>query len=330
MATLLDIKNKVRRITKMATTTQLSDAELLVYINTFLTEDLPSRIQTFDLNKTIKFATTPYVDVYTTTTGNFDLNLKDFKDVIISLERPVYVSGDEIFLSQSPNEFYNIYPMNKLHGEIGTGDGVTLVFTYTLPNKVLHNSVIIGTLNAIGEAIIIRDLPNIDSFGREKNVGTLRDQGNNNVGNIDYLTGEIDITYGGAPKDGEAITYEFDAYSYSQPEAMLYYDNKLTLRPVPDQVYEVQFQARTKPDALVNDIDYPLIKEWWQYIALGAAKKILEDLSNYEAIQNLMPEFEKQESLVTTKSDLIRGKEAPATIFNTVMTPDPYGWYYRG
>jgi len=330
MATLLDIKNKVRRITKMPSTNQLSDANLLVYINTFLTEDLPNTIQVFDLNKTIKFATTPYVDTYSTTTGNFDLNLKNFKDYIISIDQPIFSSGDKIFFSQSPDEFYNIYPKNKLSGTIGTGDGATVNFTYTLPNKVLHNSVIIGTLNAAGEALIVRDLPNTDSFGREANAGTLRDQANNNLGTIDYLTGEIDVTFGAAPKDSESITYEFDAYSYSQPEGMLYYDNKLTLRPVPNQVYEIEFQARIRPDALVNNTDTPLIESWWQYIAYGAAKKIFEDLSNMEGVQMIMPEFERQRDLVCTKSDLIRYKEAPGTIFNTIVTPYPYNWYYHG
>jgi len=330
MATLLNIKNKVRRITKMPTDTQISDADLLLYINTFLTEDLPNRIQTFDLNKTIKFATTPYVDAYKTTTGNFDLNLKDFKDMVISMDQPIYVSGHQIFFTQSPEEFYAIYPMNKLHGEIGIGDGVTTAFTYTLPNKVLHNSVIIGTLNANGEALIVRDSPETDAFGREANTGDMLDQAGTDIGDINYLTGVLDVTFGAPPAANEKITYEFDAFSYSQPEAMLFYDNTLTLRPVPDEVYEVQFNARIKPDALVNNDDTPPIESWWQYIALGAAKKIFEDLSNFEAIQNMMAEFEYQESLVMTKSDLARSKQAPATLFNSVTWSNPYGWYYHG
>ena len=330
MSTLLDIKNKVRRLTKMPTDTQITDAELLVYINTFLTQDLPNRIQTFDLERSVRFATTPYVDAYSTTTGDFVLNLKDFKDIYIALDRPVFVSGDQIFFTQSPNEFYNLYPENKLHGEIGTGDGVETNFTYTLPHKILHRSLILGTLNAGGEALIVYDLPNTDAFGREANQGTLRDQASNNLGTINYLTGEIDVTFGAAPADGEVITYEFDAFSSSKPEAMLFYDNKLILRPVPDQVYEVKFQIRKAPDALEDNADTPPIKAWWQYIAYGAAKKIFEDLSNMEAVQNIMSEFERQESLVMTKSDLVRSKQAPGTIFNTVLLPNPYGWYYHG
>jgi hypothetical protein len=199
-----------------------------------------------------------------------------------------------------------------------------------LPNKVLHNSVIIGTLNANGEALIVRDVPIVDAFGRESKKGNMLDQAGNDIGDIDYLTGVLDVTFGVAPADGENITYEFEAFSDSQPEGILFFDNTLTLRPVPDEVYEVQFQARVTPDPLVNDVDTPPVKAWWQYIALGAAKKIFEDLSNYEAIQNITGEFQHQESLIMTKSDLARSKQAPATMFNTVVLSNPYGWYYNG
>lgn len=336
MATLANIKTKVRKLTKKPSVTQISEASLLEYINDFYLYDFPQIVQTSDLFKHESFSTTPYVDSYSTTDGNFILNLKDFKDFVIMTDSPIYVGGRLVKLFQDPTTFYNHYGQVKTMGSIGTGDGVTTNFTYTLPPYVLHNSVLIGTLNAGGEALIARDLPTADAYGRESGVGTMRDNGDNNIGNINYLTGALDVTFGAAPANGEDISFEYYKFNPSMPTGVLLFDNTLTLRPIPDKVYEVKLKVRVQPTAFVNDVDFPLIKEWWQYIAYGSAKKILEDSSDMEGVNRIMPEYERQKILVMRKTNLNKSKDSTYTIYkgsgnlaDDVSPSNPW-FYYNG
>lgn len=315
MSTFQRIKEKVRLLTKKYSPTQISEASLKNYVNDFYLYDFPQIVQTGDLYSNISFSTTPYVDSYSTTTGNFILNLKDFKDFVVMTDQPVYLSGREIRLFQNPQDFFKNYSQTKHLGTIATGDGVTTNFTYTLPTTVLHKSVLIGTLNAAGEAIIARDVPNTDTYGREANTGVLVDNGNNNIGTINYITGAIDLTFGAAPASGTDITYEMFPFQATTPSGILFFDNIFTLRPVPDKVYEVKLQVRILPTEFDNDADMPVIKEWWQFIAYGAAKKIFEDSSDSEGVNQIMPEFERQKLFVMRKTHLNKSKDRSSTIY---------------
>jgi len=329
MSTFLNIKNKVRLLTRRPSTTQISDASLKEYINTFYLYDFPQMVQTSDLFKNISFSTTPYVDKYSTTTGNFILNLKNFKDFVVMTDKPVYLAGSQIRMFQDPENFYNNYRQVKTLGSIGTGDGATTNFTYNLPTKILHNSVLIGALNAAGEGLIARDLPNTDTYGREANTGTLRDNGDNNIGTINYITGAIDVTFPSAPAAGESINYEMFPFQATIPDGILFFDNTFTLRPVPDKVYEVKLQVRVQPTEFDLDADTPLIKEWWQFIAYGAAKKLLEDSSDHETIAQIMPEYERQKIFVMRKTHLNKSKDRTSTIF-TGAENLTNSWFYYG
>jgi hypothetical protein len=336
MTTVADIKKKIRYLTQSLSTTQISEATLLEYINTFYLYDFSQIIQVSDLRKNVSFTTTPYVDSYSTTSGNYIYNLKDFKDAVIVTDAPVYLSGNKISLYQDPTTFYLNYNKTKTLGSIGTGDGATTNFTYTLPTKVLHNSLIVGSLNVAGEGIMAHDVPNTDTFGRESNNGTMHDNADTNIGTINYLTGELDVTFATAPADGEDVTYELYQFQASVPSGILFFDNTFTLRPVPDKVYEVKLQARVQPTELTLDTDSPLIKEWCQFIAYGAAKKILEDRSDIESVNRISPEFERQKILVMRKTSLNKSKDSTGTIFSgssNLASPGGspfYGPYFNG
>ena len=324
MTTLADIRDKVRKLTKRPVATQITDVSIDKYINTFILYDFPQEVQTFDLTQNIEFCTTPYVDKYSTTVGAYIYNLQDFKNMTVSLNNPVYVAGRQVFLSQDQTEFYNLYSPDKDLGIIGTGDGIVTNFTYTLQPKVLHSSVVIGTLNAAGEALIAVDVPNTDTYGREANTGELRDQSEVAIGTIDYITGAIDVTFGVAPKAGASVTYEAKSFMEDLPRSVLFFNNEFILRPVPDKVYEVKFQVEVLPTELINVGDSPDIKQWFQFIAYGAAIKILQDNSDFETVQHLMPEFINQKMLVSRRTSRIKSKEESKTIYNSSFYPYTY------
>jgi len=329
MSTFAKIKEKVRLLTKRTQVSQLSEASLKEYVNTFYLYDFPQIVKTRDLKKNISFATTPYVDAYSTTNGAYILNLKDFVDFVVTTDTTVYVSGQQIQLFQSPEQFNNTYYSTKARGSFGTGDGVTTNFTYTLPTKVLHRSVILGSVNAAGAALIVKDEPDTDAFEREANTGELRDQANNNIGTINYITGAIDVTFPSAPANGEDITYELFTFNPSLPTGILFFDNTFTLRPVPDKVYEVKLEVSVQPGEFDLDTDVPLVRQWWQFIAYGTAKKILEDSSDYEMLANIMPEYDRQKILVMRKTERDLSKERSKTIYNTSQNI-ANDWRYYG
>jgi len=331
MSTVAKIKTKVRRLTKRPSTTQISEAQLLEYINDFWINDFPQLIQTDDLTGPISFTTTPDVAVYDSTTGDFTLNLKDFTDKIVDLDGPVYLSGQPILLSRSPKEFYAMYPTTKYEDNLGSGDGVTTIFSFTLSTKLVAKTVIIGTLLATNEAVTVYDEPVVDTYGRASVTGLLYDMNENIVGDINYLTGVANVTYPTAPGDGKTITYEAEVYQSSRPDTMLFYNGEFTLRPIPDKVYEVKFQARVQPDEFTLDTDSPTVKQWWQYIAYGTAKKILEDLGDMEAVERIMPEFMNQQEQVNAKTNLQYEKESTSTIYDRNPYPRiPYPWRING
>ena len=329
MPTLAEIKTKVRLLTQNPSTTQISDALLVDYINTFYLQDFPQIIQTTDLCKNISFNTTPNLSTYSTTDGAFGFNLFNYKNIAIVTDQPVYLAGREIRLYKDPKNFYDNYNQEKTLGSIGTGDGATTNFTYTLPSKILHKSVLIGTTNNLNEAMIARDFPSVDVYGREAFIGDMFNNASINIGAIDYLSGELDITFLQAPDDGADITYELFKYQASRPTGILFFDNKFTLRPVPDKVYEVKLQIREQPTILINDTDSPVIGEWWQYIAYGAAKKIFEDRADSEGVNRITPEFNRQKILVMRKTNLNKSSDRTATIF-TGCDNISNSWYRSG
>ncbi len=73
----------------------------------------------------------------------------------------------------------------------------------------------------------------------------------------------------------------------------------------------------------------PVLKEWWQYIAYGAAKKIFEDRMEMESVQMIMPEFKTQERLCLRRTLVQYANERTATIY-TESSGSANGWGWWG
>lgn len=325
MSTLAEIRAKVRILAKVQSALNIVDNDVDEYINSFYRYDMPQELDLFELRKNISFCTTPYLDVYSNTAGNFNVNLKDFKDLIVSVNNPIYLAGNRIYLTQSQIEFYEMYPKSKSLGIVGSGNGATVAYTLNMSNSILRRSVVIGSRDGDGNALIITDEPNTDDFGREAITGNLLNQANVNSGTINYQTGAIVINFAVAPADGEPITYELETFGTSIPDTILFFNNQFILRPVPNKVYEVKIQVDQVPDLLVNDADEPIVNQWSQLIAYGAAIKLLQDYGDIEAAQTLSYEYDNQLTLVTRRTSKIRAKETAKTIYNSKMVK---GWWY--
>jgi hypothetical protein len=132
---------------------------------------------------------------------------------------------------------------------------------------------------------------------------------------INYYTGQFVVTFLAAPGNGLAINSQCVPTSVGLPQMLLFYDNHFVVRPVPDQPYRVQFEVYVRPDALLATNQQPQLNEYWQYIAYGSARKILQDRMDIETVNLIEPEYKKQENLCLRRTIVQYTNERTATIY---------------
>lgn len=305
LATLENIRNKVRKLTRSPSVLQLTDDDLDNYVNTFILYDFPNHLHLFDLKTTFTFYTQPYIDTYATSNNPTD-PMYNFKNTTISTDQPAYCAGYRLMWSQSREQFYNIYPFVNMVQSIGqSGDGINMTFTGTLSAvPILRNNVTFTAKTALNTGVSVID----------DGIGNLKDS-TGIVGAINYVTGAYHFDFAVAPAAGQQIFSETVPYQPQRPFAMLFYDNAFVLRPVPDNVYPVSIEVYKRPTQLLLTTDIPEAEQWWQYIAYGAAKKVFEDRSDPDSVAAIMPEFSMQETLVLRRTIMNMNKERTSTIY---------------
>jgi hypothetical protein len=350
--TLTQIQQKIRRLTRSPSEAQLTTADLNNYINTSVLYDFPEHLRTFNLRTTFTFYTNPGQDVYNTDIASFagatNNPLYNFQNKYISVHQPYYIGGYSSFFSQSQEQFYAIYPKVTNIASPGlTGNGTAGPFTGVinssqaittpgivqnislLQNQVLFNAIgTPGTGEEIGLALV--DVPVVDpTTGVKLNIGNLFDPNSaayaaalanpptvvNTNNFINYLTGFFTINFSMATVAGTKINSMSVPQILTIPQAILYYSNQFVLRPVPDQVYAVNFEVYQRPTALLAENQVPELEEYWQYIAYLAAKKIFEDRMDMDSVQMIMPELKKQEALCARRTLVQYTNERTATIY---------------
>jgi len=317
--TLSAIETKVRRLTRSPSTDQLSQADLDNYINTSVVYDFPETLRTFNLRTEFTFFTNPGQDQYNTDITSFagatTNPLYNFQNQYLTIHPPFYIAGFPTLLSQSPEQFYGLYPKVNSISSIGTfGNGSSGPFTgvintsqtysppglvqvtYLVQGQVLFSAVgTPGTSEIVGMAMV--DIPVVDPVtGFKINIGNLYDANSSAYqaalrtpptvvdpnNNINYITGAFIVNFPQATVVGTQITSQTLPQVAGLPQSILYYSNIFTIRPIPDQSYRINFEVYQRPTALLASNQSPELEEYWQYIAYLAAKKIFEDRSDLD------------------------------------------------
>ena len=118
------------------------------------------------------------------------------------------------------------------------------------------------------------------------------------VGTINYITGVYSLTFTSAPKSGVTVYAQIVPYTPAIPDTILFYQDEFWVRPVPDQPYCIEIEVSIRPTELLSGTEMPDLTQWWQYIAIGAARKILIDRLDFETANMLEAEFNDQESKI--------------------------------
>ncbi len=120
---------------------------------------------------------------------------------------------------------------------------------------------------------------------------------------INYFTGEItNLFFPEAIPEGNNINVQCYFFQTGLPRGILFYNNTLTLRSPPDQAYLVELDAYLSPAAFLTSSDAVAFGYMSEYIARGAARKILSDTGDVEQFQFYEPLFREQELLVWKRS----------------------------
>lgn len=331
ISTLAAIQTKIRRLTRSPSEALLTTSQINEAVNTFYLYDMPEHLRLFDLHTTITFYTAPNIDTYDPvaisdpTSPFYDPTspLYDFNNRYITVNQPVYIAGYNSLYLQSRETLFSIYPLVSSIARIASsGDGVTTAFSGTLTNiPVLANDVLFTSVDANNDGLVLRDVPISSEFGNLYVPNDLT----TSYGLINYLTGTFSFDFPTAPASGEAIYSQTLPYNASLPQAVLYYDGKFIVRPVPDKVYPITLEAYQRPTELLDTSQNPELKQWWQYIAVASSIKILYDRMDLETIEKLMPYFKEQEQLVLRRTIVQNTTQRTQTIY--AQQTGFYGWW---
>jgi len=342
MTALVDLdmmRNTTRRLTARYTPAQMTDTQIDKYLNLFMTLMLPEHFKNIKLTKPYVFYTIPNVDTYDFVyQGGLETNPDGSPTPgNILINPPVYCQGYILRYYQDKSMFYNRWPKLTVNQQIGVGDGTAGPYSGTIPTStpflraqvdifgnVTEAGVVISAFDNSGFNYVITDVPLANS-----NVGNLVDSIGNVIGTVDYLSGAFSFTVSTTSIPTSATIYaSVVPYQSSRPTDVIFYNQQITFRPVPQQIYQVEFQISQQPLQMIADNSAPELAEWYLFICAGAAKLIYAEFPDPEGMEYLMPIWQEQLQLAQRRTLKQLGTQRAQTIFS--QTGRPLAGYFLG
>lgn len=213
-------------------------------------------------------------------------------------------------------------------------------FIQNIPVTSVLPAVYFTSIAADGSSVVISDSGQF--LDTNVNYGLLMQPGKAPFGNLplnagpnpDYSTTQNTINYftgvatnvyfpAGIPA-GENIIGQCYYFQTGLPRGILYYNNTLTLRAPPDRQYLVEIDAYLSPCAFFSTSAAIPFAYMAEYIARGAARKLLSDTGDVEQFMFYEPLFKEQELLVWKRSQ----RQWTATRTETLYSQGAgNGWY---
>lgn len=287
--TLSEIRSKTRQLSGRLSVVETSNDQIDEYINKYFQYEFPAAVK---LNRN-----------YTTFEFNTEYGVKeyDFSDEYTNFVPEASLDRMTIEVFQDPDSFYALNPESVQRYSTWSGDGATVTFTNTYSSNVPIKR----------GSVIVDDTVEIftDSISGALGVLTGSEGG---AGTVDYVTGDVSVTFITAPVDGQAVQCSFIQHSLGQPSAVMMFNNKFTFNPVPDKAYRFQIKAWSllyvKPvtgsikQVFTLATDRPLQDEWGPTIALGASRRIASDTGEMDRYGELTALYQEQINLILTRT----------------------------
>ena len=234
IGTLQDIIVKIRRLTVSGNSNQITNSQIIDYINSFYLYDLPAYARILKLQDKYYFNTIKGIDTYA-----FD------SEGYTTIQQPVYCMKREIKLFQDPWSFWGVNYNWQFQQNFATGSGITGPYTGTVQSTPIIRSVnndptstsypiskvqniLITANNTLGDTQNVTDVPNSATTGILIDTST----GATLPGSsINYNTGAITITFATAVPSGEPIQIQYNPATMSIPLSILFF-HLFVLRPL--------------------------------------------------------------------------------------------------
>ncbi len=234
-------------------------------------------------------------------------------------------------------------------GIISTGNNTDPILSDTItaatsipqvPVTSVDSAVFITSIDATGANVIVQDSGQF--LAGNINYGLLMVPGKAPNGNlplgaysttentISYLTGVANVTFPVAIPAGNNITAQCYFFQTGLPRSVLFYNNVLTLRVPPALQYVVELDAYLSPAAFLNTQSAIPFGYMAEYIARGAARKILSDTLDEEQFNFYEKLFVEQRNLVWKRSQRIWTSNRTQTIYSVGNQSGTNGWNNYG
>ncbi len=215
-------------------------------------------------------------------------------------------------------------------------DGGAVVDSFGIGSNTTVGQLLFIQQNAVGNNVYL-DVSNIQQSAIP-NLSPLGGQQNANIpnttyppspltpqycGTVNYVTTQFTVNFPVAPAAGTNINVWASTYQVGRPYNLLFWNNEFTIRPVPDNVYLCEVETYQTPTQFMQTTNHPILNQWWQYIAYGAAMEILRDRQDMEGVENLREGFKRQEAMVLERQAIEEIQQPNITLFNS--TQQGYG-----
>lgn len=331
----------VRRIIKTPSDQVISNDLIGDYLNRFYVYDMPERLQLFELHRQYTFLTRPNVFEYQAPFF-FDANgLNNGIPQYQNFRPPCYADGVQMGYFQNNEQFYNLYPELVLNETPLVGDGGVGPYDITLS----RSPILRGFVDDLGNLLPYVYITALETDGTQMYVV---DNGQGQLiqtdetfqygplgapqapillagSAVDYVNGTITGILFPEPVPVDApINLQTSPFSSGFPRVMLFYNNIFKLYPVPDRPYKIQVEADITPAAFLTTADAVPFAYLSEYLARGAARKMLSDTGDYEQFQFYEPLFREAENLALRRTSRQRAVMRTPTIFSGQTQANSY------
>ena len=262
---------------------------------------------------------------------------------------PIYCDGVEMGWYQSNDQFYKVFPEFVNNEFPIQGDGTTGPFTVSFGRNPILQGFIddLGSLlpyvfitafdaagnrqyivdssfkNSSGQGILIQTDSTFQNIIGANLTGGYPPTGGGS-GTVDYVNGTATFSFASAVPNGSNIETQTSPFSAGFPRICLFFNNIFKLYPVPDRSYKIQVDAHVTPSVFFNTTSAIPFAYMSEYLARGAARKILSDQGDYDQMQFYEPLFREQENLVLRRTSRQNSTQRTPTIFSAQTNTNPF------
>ncbi len=346
---LSDAITKARELTGSSDSFQLTNAKIAMHMHSFYSYDLPAKFRSLKLK-----------DIYTFTTNIGQEVYPFNSELYITVDQPCYCAKREIKLFNDPRQFYGVNYNWQQINTFTTGNGTTGPYNgFTIakpmvasvnndpgpmgipnlyfPQSRVQNILISANVGFSNSQNVTDDgTGNLIQIFQTTGIGQQEEYGwtyyrqyaaldpTMATATINYVTGQISNLYFAQPiPAGVPITIAYNPKKLQIPLSIMFYQNQFTLAPVPNAGYTIELTCYRQPiQALLapNMAGNPELSEWWEILAVGAAKKIFENRLDSDGVMFIDKMLKERYDIIESRTYGQIGQQRIHTIYTDQLT----------